>query len=239
MFNVQGLMNVYKLKFILVVFMVLTLESKATTVIEPSDAKSIFVTVSLKDINRIEMPEDVVEALSSKPIDVKIKGRNIFVKLLDSTPSELFITTTKRTLSLILVPKDIPAETVIVRDKQDIPLPLTDYSSPVASYEETIKQIVFSLARETVLPGYIEIRPKSDEETLQGLSAKKMYVIQGLTLQGEKYEIKNISKEDLDLTEEMFYEEGVLAVSLSKYALKPNERATLFIVRRIQHGTKS
>jgi len=64
-------------------------------------------------------------------------------------------------------------------------------------------------------------------------------VIQGLMVQGEKYEIKNTSEQDMDLSEEMFYEEGVLAVSLSKYALKPNERATLFIVRRIQHGTKS
>jgi len=236
----EGLMNVHKLKFILVVFIVLTLESKATTVIEPSDAKSVFVTVSLKDINRIEMPEDVVEALSSKPIDVKVKGRNIFVKLSDSQPAELFITTEKRTLSLILVPKDIPAETVIVRDKVE---GSTSYTSGFASsgmaYEETIKEIIFSLAKEIPLAGYIPVYPKSDEEILQGLSAKKVYLIQGLMVQGEKYEIKNISNKDLDLTEEMFYEEGVLAVSLSKYALKTNERATLFIVRRIQHGTKS
>jgi len=239
MFNVQGLMNVYKLKFILVVFIVLTLESKATTVIEPSEAKSIFVTVSLKDINRIEMPEDVVEALSSKPIDVKVKGRNIFVKLSDFQPAELFITTEKRTLSLILVPKDIPAETVIVRDRSEESVGMDSPDSSGMAYEETIKEIIFSLAKEIPLAGYIPVYPKSEEEILQGLSAKKVYVIQGLMVQGEKYEIKNTSEQDMDLSEEMFYEEGVLAVSLSKYALKPNERATLFIVRRIQHGTKS
>jgi len=213
----------------------------ATTVIEPSDTKSIFVTVSLKDINRIELPEDVVEAFSSKPIDVKVKGRNIFVKLSDSQPAELFITTTKRTLSLILVPKDIPAETVIVRDEDGVRGRglANSYSLMTSDYEETIKQIIFSLASEIPLAGYIPIHPKSDEETLQGLSAKKVYVIQGLTVQGEKYEIKNTSQQDLDLSEEMFYEEGIIAVSLDKFRLRPNETCRLFIVRRVKDGTKS
>jgi conjugal transfer pilus assembly protein TraK len=225
---------------VILLFAMCVSKALAMVVIEPSDAKSIFVTVSLKDINRIEMPEDVVEALSSKPIDVKVKGRNIFVKLLDSTPSELFITTEKRTISLILIPKDIPAETVIVRDKVEGSTSYTSgFTSSGMAYEETIKEIIFSLAREIPLAGYIPVYPKSEEETLWGLSAKRVYVIQGLTVQGEKYEIKNTSEQDMDLSEEMFYEEGVLAVSLSKYALKPNETARLFIVRRIQHGTKS
>jgi len=229
-----------RLSLAILLFVMYVSKALATVVIEPSDAKSVFVTVSLKDINRIELPEDVVEALSSKPIDVKIKGRNIFVKLLDSTPSELFITTEKRTISLILIPKDIPAETVIVRDKVEGSTSYTSgFTSSGMAYEETIKEIIFSLAKEIPLAGYIPVYPKSEEEILQGLSAKKVYVIQGLMVQGEKYEIKNTSEQDMDLSEEMFYEEGVLAVSLSKYALKPNERATLFIVRRIQHGTKS
>ncbi len=224
----------------ILLFVMCVSKALATVVIEPSDAKSVFVTVSLKDINRIELPEDVVEALSSKPIDIKIKGRNIFVKLLDSTPSELFITTAKRTISLILIPKDIPAETVIVRDKVE---GSTSYTSGFAlsgmAYEETIKEIIFSLAKEIPLAGYIPVYPKSDEETLQGLSAKKIYVIQGLMMQGEKYEIKNTSEQDMDLSEEMFYEEGVLAVSIDKYTLRPNETSRLFIVRRVKDGTKS
>lgn len=129
---------------VILLFVMCVSKALGTVVIEPSDAKSVFVTVSLKDINRIELPEDVVEALSSKPIDVKIKGRNIFVKLSDSTPSELFITTERRTLPLILVPKDIPAETVIVRDKVEGSTSYTSgFTSSGMAYEETIKEIIF------------------------------------------------------------------------------------------------
>ena len=223
---------------ILLSVLILIVETRvqATTVIEPNGEKSVFVTVSEKDINRIEMPESVIEALSSKAIDVKVKDRNIFVKLLDSHPAELFISTQKRTISLILVPKDIPAETILVRDKENN---LSSSSNPPeeSSYEDVIKKIVISLSKGIVPSGYIEIHPKGNEQTLSGLSAKKMYVIQGPVFQGEKYEIKNTGSLDVSLSEEMFYKEGILAVSLDKYTLSPNEACRLFIVKRTKHET--
>lgn len=223
---------------ILLSVLILIVETKAhaTTVIEPNDEKSVFVTVSEKDINRIEMPEPVIEALSSKAIDVKVKDRNIFVKLSDSHPAELFISTQKRTISLILVPKDIPAETILVRAKEN------NISSSLSlsvddSYEDVIKKIVTSLSKENAPSGYIEIHPKEAEKTLSGLSAKKVYEIQGPVFEGERYEIKNTGSSDVSLSEEMFYKEGILAVSLDKYTLSPNEACRLFIVKRTRHET--
>lgn len=223
---------------ILLSFLILMVEAKvqATTVIEPNEEKSVFVTVSEKDINRIEMPESVIEALSSKAIDVKVKDRNIFVKLSDSHPAELFISTQKRTISLILVPKDIPAETILVRDKGNN-FSFSSNPSEESSYEDAIKKIVISLSKETVPSGYIEIHPKGNEQTLSGLSAKRVYEIQGTVFGGERYEIKNTGSSDVSLSEEMFYGEGILAVSFDKYTLSPNEACRLFIVKRTKHET--
>jgi conjugal transfer pilus assembly protein TraK len=219
-----------------VLILITVIRAHATTVIEPNDEKSVFVTVSGKDINRIEMPEPVIEALSSKAIDVKVKDRNIFVKLTDSHPAELFISTQKRTISLILVPKDIPAETILIRAKENN-LSSSSNLSVDDSYEDAIKKVVVSLDKETVPPGYIEIRPKNVEQTLGGLSARKVYEIQGSVFGGERYEIKNTGSSDVSLSEEMFYKEGILAVSLDKYALSPNETCRLFIVKRTKHET--
>ena len=208
----------------------------ATTIIEAiNEDKSIFVTVSSRDINRIEMPEPVVEALSSKAIDVKIKERNIFVKVPDSHPAELFISTKKKNISLILVPKDIPAETIVVKDTRD------GLSAPDLnliednSYEGTIKKIMLFLFKRSAPSGYIASYPKDEGRLLNGVSVKKAYVIEGPLFQGEMYEIKNIGSGEVNLSEEMFYQKGIMAISIDKYNLVLGETCKLFIVKRSRH----
>jgi hypothetical protein len=208
----------------------------ATTIIEAIDEdKSIFVTVSERDINRIEMPEPVIEALSSKAIDVKIKERNIFVKVPDSHPAELFISTKKKSISLILVPKDIPAETIVVRDTKD---GLSASSSNILednSYEGTIKKIMLFLYKKSAPSGYTASYPKDEGRMLEGVSLRKAYVIEGPVFQGETYEIKNIGSVEVNLSEEMFYQKGIMAISIDKYELVPGEACKLFIVKRAPH----
>lgn len=208
----------------------------ATTIIETIDEdKSIFVTVSGKDINRIEMPEPVIEALSSKAIDVKIKERNIFVKVSDSHPAELFISTKKKNISLILVPKDIPAETIVIRDTKDSLSASSSNLLEENSYEWTIKKIMLSLSKRSAPSGYIASYPKDDGRILNGVSVKKAYVIEGPVFQGEMYEIKNIGSGEVNLSEEMFYQTGIMAISINKYNLVPGETCKLFIVKRSRH----
>jgi hypothetical protein len=213
-------MNSIKLAVMVLSIFLLANKVWATTIIETiNEDKSIFVTVSSRDINRIEMPEPVIEALSSKAIDVKIKERNIFVKVPDSHAAELFISTKKKNISLILVPKDIPAETIVVRDTKD---GLSASSSNLLednSYEGTIKKIMLSLSKKSAPSGYIGSYPKDDGRMLNGVSVKKAYVIEGPVFQGEMYEIKNIGSVEVNLSEEMFYQKGIMAISINKYNL--------------------
>ncbi|HWP91762.1 MAG TPA: type-F conjugative transfer system secretin TraK [Thermodesulfobacteriota bacterium] len=229
-------MNSIKLVVMVVSIFLLANKVWATTVIEAIDEdKSIFVTVSSRDINRIEMPEPVIEALSSKAIDVKIKERNIFVKVPDSHPAELFISTKKKNISLILVPKDIPAETIVVRDTKDGLSTSSWNFVEDNSYEGTIKKIMLFLFKRSAPSGYIASYPKDEGWMLNGVSLRKAYVIEGPVFQGELYEIKNISSVEVNLSEEMFYQKGIMAISIDKYDLATGETCKLFIVKRSRH----
>lgn len=223
---------------VLAIFLVLFLISQvyALSTINFTDGGSSFVDLSAKNLNLIKFPTSGVKVYtSSKLIDVKIDEGNVFIKYIDEanlSPQEVFfIIPSGEVFSMVLVPKEIPAQTIIVRlPKEDIKDALEWETSH--SYVSGLKDLIKAMY-EGKPPRGFSVKEVNEERPLwKEVKVTLKQIYRGTTLQGEIYEVRNITKEPLRFVEKEFYEKGILAVSLDRHELKPGEKTELYIVKK-------
>lgn len=200
------------------------------------DGGSTFVDISQKDLNLIKFPVSGVKVYtSSKLLDIKVEEGNVFVKYTDEksiNPQEVFfVVPSGEVFNMVLIPKQIPAQTVIIRmDKEDLKDALEWETSH--TYISGIKNLIKAMYGERPPKGF-SVKEMNEEKPLwKEIKIILKQVYRGATLQGEVYEIVNITKEPLRFIEKEFYEKGVLGISLEKHELKPGERTGLYIVKK-------
>jgi len=208
----------------------------ALSLVNFSEGQSVFVELSLRNLNLIKFPSSGVRVYtSSKLLDIKIDEGNVFIKFLDEgmvSPQELFfVIPSVGVFSMVLVPKEIPAQTVIVNlPREDILEALKWEKSH--SYVSGLKELIKAMYEERV-PGGFAIKELNEEKTSWKevrMVLKRIYL--GATLQGEVYELTNVSKEPVRFIENEFYEKGILAISLDRHELRPGEKTGLYLVKK-------
>ena len=200
-----------------------------------TEGQSLFVDLSERNLNLIRFPSPGVRVYTSSNIlDVKVDEGNVFVKFMEGQPpgpQELFFIAPSGVYSMILVPKGIPSQTIIVRiPKEDVSEALnweTSHSN-IAGLKELIKAMY-----EERPPRGFSVKEVSEERS-RWKEVKEVLrrIYAGATLQGELYELTNVSTEAVRLIENEFYEKGVLAVSVERHELKPGEKTELYIVKK-------
>ncbi|HDM76874.1 MAG TPA: hypothetical protein ENG51_10440 [Deltaproteobacteria bacterium] len=212
-----------------------------------------FVEVSLKDTNRIVCPVDVGNVIFSKEkkMQVKIIGRNAFVKFLpvrkidaetgeekliySKIPREAYIECGGRFFALVFVPKEKPAETIILR--------LPDYDKEKAlKFEKATpyEKMLLSLIR----AAYLEEPPEGYEVTEINTELKaydKLKIIHRLDIKGARFVVHEFfleAKKKVRLDESQFLDLVLhpLAICLSKMELQKGEVGRLFIVSLSKEG---
>ena len=174
--------------------------------------------VSLYDLNRIEIPGDrilkVYGTAGTFTMDHDEERGDLYIKPLSKRPLSLTLTTEKGLIQdLTLIPEKIPSETISLKARG-------------ASIRQTMDQKVLSLIK--VMAGGIskkELIQDHREEvlgTFQNARLKRVSTYSGEGLFGEKIEFKNLGETTLLLREDLFYEEGVLAVSLDFGSINPS-----------------
>jgi len=208
-----------------------------------------FVDISLKDTNRIICPVSIGQAIFSKEknIQVKIAGQNAFVKIIPhqelnpetgqqklvypSYPRELYLECGGKIFSLVLTPKDIPAETIALRLPAYEKEKAAEYEKS-GPYRKTLLGLIRSAYLEQPPEGYQveEInQPLKNSDKIEVFLRRKMkgahYVV---------YEYVIMAKQKVNLDEIHFLHitRNPLAISLSKLILTEGETARLFIVSR-------
>ena len=154
----------------------------------------------------------------------------------DSTkPINLFITSERSTIGLVLQPVDTPSDTIVIREGRD---PLTSASRMEKSgrHVRTIKNLLLAMAGDA-LPDDMEVREPAQELALwPGVRLSLQRVWLGAGIVGEKYQLANIGSTELNLAEGDLYKPGVMAVSLEHGRLRPGESTNLFVIReRLAH----
>lgn len=200
-----------------------------------TEGQSIFVDISMRNLNLVKFPFSGARVYTgSKLLDIKVDEGNIFIKFIENeppSPQEVFFIVSSGVYPIILVPKEIPAQTIIVRlPREEISEALNWEASH--SYIAGLKELIKAMYEERPPRGFsVKL---VGEERIGWKEAKVVLrqVYTGATIQGEVYEITNISKELARFIEKEFYEKGILAVSLDRHELKPGEKTELYLVKK-------
>ena len=230
--------------FILILFITLitTLPAYALQLVHLTEGKAMFVEVSTRDLNVIEFPSKVKAYTKGGKLEIKIEGARVFVSFLKdaktgklaSEPEEMFFVSNNKTYSMILVPKGIPAETVIAKiegDQRAERKKAAKWERKQSGYIKRIKSLTRAMY-DGVPPGGFTIEsPKIVSRQGDTTLALGMRFV-GATIVGDIYRAKNEGRTSTTLKEKAFYTDGVLAVSIEKHTLKPAEKTRVFIVRK-------
>jgi len=208
-----------------------------------------FVGISKNDISRIYCEiGDIKSVIYSKDklIEIEQIGQNAFVKLLKKTttigdvsttegslePREVFIECGEKMFSLILTPKDIPSQTVILKNTYTPKKEEARKTERRSDYETVLLGLIKDGFKERIPDGYsvkIHNSPYRDFSELR-LSKIKEYI-------GDSYMITEYAieaKGDILLEEKMFtpYLQNPLAISIESLNVKNKESVTMVVVSR-------
>ena len=209
------------------------------------------VVISLKDMNRIVCPADDIGFVTyskEKHMQVSRNGKNAFVKVLpmevpkidekqykitrvlerDASPRELYIECGGTVFSLIMTPKDVPAQTVILKNEIGDIKTAQAYET-ANDYEKTIFGLIKSAYEGVPVEGY-QAKPFEFSKEFKEFSLKGVRKYLGAKYR--VYEVKITSKDAIHLHEASFvkYFPKVIAITVVNPTLFPGDDTRLIVV---------
>lgn len=215
----------------------------AMEVVKLSQGDTTFVELSNRDLNVILFPDSVKVLTQSDLLEVQIEGQRVFISFkkdmlneaLPDTPQQIYFLINDSTYSMVAVPKSIPAVTVMVQTETELTEDEALKWEQEHPYIATIKGLMKAMYANKLPPGYSLTGMNDGEDVSQweGLSRvmSKKYV--GAALSGEVYSLHNRSADVVRLKEQEFYEKGVIAVSIDSHELRPDEKTSLYLVKKL------
>lgn len=224
-------------------------ETNSIQLVEGSGSGYKFVTVSLKDLSRIHCANSISNVFYSKEKEIEIKTveKDAYIKILPrkttggnsgnedkldygSHPREMYIECSGQTFSLVLVPKDIPAQTIVLKSLLANTAKASEFEK-ANPYEKTILELVKK--------GFLEEIPSGYEGRHSGKLIKNFNEIDLILSKqyfGAKYIVEEYTitaKEKIDIYEGMLipYLKNPLAISIMKMPLAKQETTRMIVVR--------
>jgi conjugal transfer pilus assembly protein TraK len=145
-------------------------------------------------------------------------------------PINVFVTSERGTVGLLLQPVDAPSDTIVIREGRD-PAASTSRVERSGQHVRTIKNLLLAMANDA-LPDDMEIRELGQELTLWPgvrLTLRRAYLAAGIV--GETYQLANVGTSERKLAERDLFKAGVMAVSLEHLTLQAGEATNLFVIR--------
>lgn len=151
-------------------------------------------------------------------------------------PINVFISSSTATYTLLLRRSDVPADTIILRDRTEKVRATAAAQGPQGrspSYIRSLKALLVAMASDRVPP---DIRVDEIDQPVQLWSGTRMMLLrryEGRGLVGELYRLQNIGPDVIVLAEQEFDREGgvVVAVAIENHNLRPGETTGVFVIR--------
>ena len=221
---------------LLALLLATSLPASAIQILEGVDGEMLVGKISQKELTRVTVERGRIKKVTGNAGEFLLekdeeKGQ-IYIRpaLASATkPINLFITTDRVTFTLLLQPVDLPAETIVIKDRGARSEPARTERS--GAYVRVIKNLLLAMASD-ILPRDMEVREMAKELSLwkgTRLTLTRTYLGQAIT--GEKYVLTNVSGKPMLIAEQELYKAGVIAVSVENVNLKPDESSNVFVIR--------
>jgi conjugal transfer pilus assembly protein TraK len=232
---------------------VMKLEGASRDVLDPTrvrriswaNAGSQTVYVSATQPNRIQLPfvNPKVIATDDVDIDKRATGNNIYVTFKNAAPVAVQVwiepqTESSASVGLQLVPKSIPAQSIIVVDDTvEGSAGRAKHTSPETEYLTRVQAVLEEAALGASPAGYAVVDLQVPPMSVDGLVVEGLRRLSGRGDDIYVYTATNPGATDVELRENEFDGPDVRAVSiLPRPLLHPGERAVVTVLARKREG---
>lgn len=217
----------------------------ADQVLTAQNGATLYAKISATEPNHIEIQSGRIQAWHSASgafsIDKDPSSGSLYLRPVDrAKPASLFVTTADgTTITLILQPVAIPAQTVILSEPPGRPGGHLSAVEKAGSHEEVIKAMILTMATND-LPQDMSIKELNQPMALwAGTSFTLVREWQGRDIEGQLFMLANTGTAPMRVADQELYQPGVLAVSVENQNLQPGQSTRVFIVRYRQQGGRS
>lgn len=209
----------------------------ALQIVDARDGETVLAKISQREVTRITFEQGRVRKVTGNAGEFVLekdddKGQ-IFIRPTspDSTkPINLFLTSERSTVALLLQPVDTPSDTIVIREARTPGSALSRVERS-GVHVRTLKNLLLAMASDA-LPDDMEVREPAQELSLwPGVRLTLQRAWLGAHIVGEKYQLTNIGTGALQLAERDLYKPGVMAVSVEHASLLPGGATNLFVIR--------
>jgi conjugal transfer pilus assembly protein TraK len=213
-------MTPWKPSLILLPLLLLVDPAHALQIVDAQDGQTALGKVSRKEVTRIAFERGRVRKVTGSAGEFVLekddeKGQ-IFVRPTDpqsTKPINLFLTSDRGTVALLLQPVDTPSDSIVIREPRERSAAPTRLEAS-GRHVRTLKNLLLALA-EDALPDDMEVKePARDIALWLGTRLTLQRVLLGSGVVGEKYQLTNIGNTTLELAEAELFKPGVMAVSV-------------------------
>ncbi|WP_158643058.1 type-F conjugative transfer system secretin TraK [Pseudoduganella lurida] len=209
-------------------------------IIDARDAGVVYAKVSKRELTRIALDRGRIAVLRAKDgelhVDADEDTGQLFVSLPEGAdkPINAFLTTTDgATVTLLLQPADIPADSIILRTASTA---VAQRTAPHAdTHVRAQRRLLAALAGDEVPPD-ADLREVSTPRLLwreAAMTLQRQLLTRDLV--AERYLVTNRSPDPMVLEERELYHPGVNAIAIDLHSLAPGEGTAVYVVRE-RHG---
>jgi conjugal transfer pilus assembly protein TraK len=222
--------------------LLLSVPSLATTIKEVRDGSTVLAQIAAREPTRIKVEGGRITAMRGDvyteknpagllETDVDNTSGDWFIQPMRASdkPINLFVTTTAGTYTLLLQPADIPADTLLLRDR----------SAKAVQYQA--RNLAYVRDLKTMMRQMLETDPDATLQIAELNQPVLLWQEARFTLTrrydghprwlGERFALVNISAQPMTLSEREFFREGVAAVVIDNPMLAPGEATTVYVIR--------
>lgn len=218
---------------------------EATQLIDNAHQQHVQVNISARESNRLAVEgrriANVVPGQAGQIVAKKDEAQGVlYFSLNPEAPVNgtvsLFVTDEQNTTyKLVLVPRAIAAEEIVLRPPADKPVSAKKGAGAdgrATSYERRLKDLVLVMADDELQDASVD---KVDVSREVPLWKEGRLVLESKFMQadfvGEKYRLTNVSATDMLLVEQELFRRGVRVVSVRNQTLAPGDSTYIYIVR--------
>ena len=202
-----------------------------------TDDSPIAVNISSSQLTLIKLPATVVPngiMTVSPALEVRANGANVAIDPKGSiSPADLVVMTENQSYLFQLLPKAIPAETIIV---QDVRVPAgggksEDPAKRLESYVETNVELLKQAAQGTLPKSYVATEiPKTAHPKWLELEVLEATEYRGPTYTVRRYHLYNNKDATQSLRQTEFFTGEELSIAVDRHVISHAQEASVFIV---------
>ncbi len=201
-------------------------------VVKNSNERNEVAYISSQFTNRISTPFTNPQVIDKSNSEIEIVGQDIYLKPKTNEPIGIYITdeSSRQTISLTLVPKNIPQQTLIAQ--LDAKTTSNGAGATPSDYVGKLNDLMKQIAQDKSPSGFTQASLPNSITKRGDLVVKPLVRFSGTVYDIYKYQLTNGSKSNLELQEESFYnQQNIKAIGFfPETVLLPGGSTTMIVI---------